>query len=144
MKTAIEQYPNYKKFDRILSSMGRMVAKYYPKSQCQKEVFVRRTIEKLVRGKTFKICRKIGIGCYTYEDDSYDGKEIKIDVIEYVYITALNFALGYGDNMVVYYYKPDSIIMQREEISYNNILSFKIEEDFEVFDKIQSYYKVTE
>lgn len=106
-----------KKLFEILRKQGRNCNKRYlnwdkfnpNREPCEKEVFIERIAKKLLPSRYIKL---------------YD---IESMTIKYVYVSSIRFAMGYGDDLEIWYidYANPSSGFQNKKITFNDLLHFE-------------------
>jgi len=77
-----------KRFIEVFQKLNRCVSPYRKRRECQKEIFIRRTLNKWFSGKYFEVILEEGTGFF-----KEDYSEILVPVKRYVYISNISFAL---------------------------------------------------
>ena len=129
------------KFFDILSHLDRSCSKYRKDKRCNREIFVRRTINKFLSGKYFEVIlkEKTGlkkrIGFYDYED-------IYLNRKNYLYIVSVEFGLGYSDYINITSINANSSkCIEKLKFSYNDFLDTKYKVSTEKkFKSIQNLF----
>jgi hypothetical protein len=105
-----------KKFFEILKRLDRTTSKIYEKYTCQKQVFVRRTINKWFKN--------LYIVLYT------PSEQTDVQYRQYISINNIEYYLGWQDELTIYYYdyiKPCNIYNEMK-LDYNKCM--KLEGEF--------------
>jgi hypothetical protein len=134
-----------KRFLDIFQKLSRLVSPYRKRRECQKEVFIRRTLNKWLSGKYFEVILEEGTGFFKDAGTGFDDevKEIMIPVKRYVYISDISFTLNHS-----YLGEVDVRLMFGHEFKYAKLtlpidsflkLEFK-EIDQKKYKKIQELF----
>ncbi len=87
-----------KRFLESFQKLNRCSSSYRKRRACQKEVFIRRTLDRWFSGKYFEVILEEGTGFFEEAETGFDNdvKEITIPVRRYVYIGKISFALNWS------------------------------------------------
>ncbi|MHA1483127.1 MAG: hypothetical protein ACTSQA_06795 [Candidatus Heimdallarchaeaceae archaeon] len=98
------------KFFHILWKLERFNAKYYKgiyggdHEPCQKDVFIRRTVNKWFSGKCYKQLEAVKTGISITSDVGFGrSKPVMSEQVRYIKITSIRFNYGHGDDFTVSY-----------------------------------------
>lgn len=129
----------------LLANHGREVDNKYADHNCGKEVFVRRTMGKWLRGKYFVVIQKEATGSYISTDPSNFTSyvEVKIPKKHFVQINNCSYQLGYGDKLSMY---VDDVSVSKSsnnnEFSYNDFLRLQFREiNGDEFESAKSLFR---
>lgn len=128
-------------FDR-LSNLGRSVTDYYPRQECQRQVFVRRVLKKRFVGKYFLWIENKDTGFSRYDTGSITHKQKS-----YIKITKLDFGLGHNDYIAVSYNNASTpyAFLNYFKIYYNEAINLEaVEISKDKYDEIYNLFDYKE
>lgn len=133
-----------KKFDKILSRLGRECVPYYPNEDCQKSIFVQRVFKHFHQYWVIEFEEPTGF----YElgpDNPYSTKELKPSILQYVSIARISYCLGWGEDIEVIFFKAGTNHVQTIKLNYNQWINLKGRKiTKEKYNKVASMFYVKE
>lgn len=139
----------------LLGKHGRSVDKKYG-GKCGKEIFVRRTMRKWLKGKKFTVIKNEKTGLWKCGDakDPSSCSEVTLPKKHYININGCEYTLGYSEKITIYVDDPFSTeVFNAVEFSYNDFLRLQwreiTDDEFEYVsslfddDREETEYKIT-
>lgn len=129
------------KFFDILSKLNRSCSNYRKDKKCNREIFIRRTLNKWISGKYFEVILNEKTG-FTKFVGAFDSEDITIPRKNYVYIMSIEFGLGWSDYINFTVSKAGNVTpIEVLKFSYNDFLDIKFRKSTEKkFKSVQNMF----